>query len=62
MSNKYAEWLMARAARLATIQSLYNDEELALEDALEILNGNLSPDDDSTKCDDREYLEIKKVQ
>lgn len=49
--------LMARALRLAVIKNLLGSGNLDREDALELLNAPLSPDDPTAETfDDREKL------
>ena len=50
--------LMARALRLAVIKNLLGSGNLDREDALELLNAPLSPDDPTAQIyDDREKLD-----
>ena len=50
--------LMARALRLAVIKNLLGSGNLDREDALELLNAPLSPDDPTAETfDDREKLD-----
>ena len=50
--------LMARALRLAVIKNLLESGNLDREDALELLNAPLSPDDPTAQVyDDREKLD-----
>lgn len=48
----------ARFLRVAVIRNLLGSGNLDRQDALELLNGNLTPSDPSTYCDDRELLDL----
>ena len=59
MVKSSAETLMGRALRLGVIQNLYDNNRLDLDDALELLRGELQPGDPSTICDDSDQLQTR---
>lgn len=49
---------VARVTRAVFIQAVYKNGEITREDALELLEGELSPGHPETKFDDREFLDL----
>lgn len=47
---------MARFLRLQTVQLLYDNGDLTLEEAQDVLRGKLSPNDEDSKYDDSALL------
>lgn len=54
--NDYSDTATARKIRLATIKNLFEQDLLTEADALAILAGPLTPGDDTTICDDSQWL------
>lgn len=56
---------LARKVRLAMVMNVLKQDLISLADAKEILSGCLTPDDESTRADDRDLLfdleAIKKI-
>ena len=48
----------ARLLRLGIVGAAYRNDELTREDAIECLNRNLNPNDDSTFVDDSRLLDM----
>ena len=48
----------ARFLRVAVIRNLLGQDLLDRQDALELLNENLTPSDPSSYCDDRDLLDL----
>ena len=57
-----AEVLLARSFRLTVIQQQYDCGNLTVEQARELLSGELTPGDAATVGDDSEQLVVKRVQ
>jgi len=53
---------MARSLRLAVIQNQYDQNNITEEQAIELLQGSLKPDDLNTVYDDSDCLEIKEKE
>lgn len=49
---------IARSRRLVAVQALYDNGDITLDEALEILRGRLNPNDDSTTYDDSALLRV----
>lgn len=49
---------IARSRRLVAVQTLYDNGDITLDEALEILGGRLNPNDDSTTYDDSALLRV----
>ncbi len=49
---------MARFLRVAVVRNIFRQDMISREDALEILDGNLTPSNPSTHYDDRELLDL----
>ena len=55
--SKRDAYIVARRARLAMTQNMYDRGKINLKQALTILDGNLSPDKPETYYDDRNLLQ-----
>ena len=53
---KTDEVSLARALRLAAVQSSVRQKLISFKDGVELLKGCLSPDEESTRVDDSRYL------